>query len=90
MRQTVFSKPRVCSHCYYAATAAAAAAAAVAATAAAAAATAAAAAAGTGVEALLSPVEAAMVDELNAELRQTLRDYRCVSGPREVCHRDLL
>jgi hypothetical protein len=36
------------------------------------------AAAGTGVEALLSPMEAAMVDELNAELRQTLRDYRCV------------
>jgi hypothetical protein len=32
-----------------------------------------------GVEALLSPVEAAMVDELNAELRDTLSDYRC--GP---------
>jgi hypothetical protein len=34
-------------------------------------------AAGSGVEALLSPVEAAMVDELNAELRDTLSDYRC-------------
>lgn len=32
--------------------------------------------AGSGVEALLSPMEAAMVDELNTELRQTLRDYR--------------
>jgi hypothetical protein len=34
------------------------------------------AAAGSGVEALLSPVEAGMVDELNAELRDTLSDYR--------------
>lgn len=36
----------------------------------------------TGVEALLSPMEAAMVDELNAELRQTLRDYRFVEALR--------
>jgi hypothetical protein len=34
------------------------------------------AAAGSGVEALLSPVEAGMVDKLNAELRDTLSDYR--------------
>lgn len=40
--------------------------------------------AGTGVEALLSPVEAAMVDELNAELRDTLSDYRWV-GSRSSC-----
>ncbi len=33
---------------------------------------------GSGVEALLSSVEAAMLDELNAELREVLGDYRCV------------
>ncbi|WIA16827.1 hypothetical protein OEZ85_013764 [Tetradesmus obliquus] len=37
---------------------------------------------GSGVEALLSPVEAAMVDELNAELRDTLSDYRFVEALR--------
>lgn len=31
---------------------------------------------GTGVETLLSPTEATMVDELNAELRETLSDFR--------------
>lgn len=35
-----------------------------------------------GVEALLSPVEASMVDELNAELRLILRDYRFVEALR--------
>jgi hypothetical protein len=35
--------------------------------------------AGSGVEAILSPVEAAMVDELNAELRDILNDFRCVT-----------
>eukprot|EP00878_Enallax_costatus_P033994 GHUV01037591.1.p1 GENE.GHUV01037591.1~~GHUV01037591.1.p1 ORF type:complete len:423 (+),score=131.41 GHUV01037591.1:598-1866(+) len=37
---------------------------------------------GTGVEALLSPTEATMVDELNAELRETLSDFRFVEALR--------
>lgn len=42
--------------------------------------------AGTGVEALLSPVEASMVDELNAELRETLSDFRYVYMLTACCH----